>query len=264
MDVVDVHENIVTRELTSTAISSVVVKAESINSMDGRVASLVVDDLSGRNIVANDIVSHGNIHSQTLNVTSVQVVLSRREPYPVHPKYGCITWIVCARVDVGGAGRCVVIGRRRFGRIMVSDKHPFGRRQNINVHASSSDRWIKCEYKSYRCTHGGSSNDMKTRPYELYPCIQFYHVRYCRYIRTLRCGVLTDDSAVTIASGTFDAQAAYAKFGDTGTSLSTERLSTRDGDIINLRTANAIVNSIEAEEVSIPHIVSRWRVHFHW
>jgi hypothetical protein len=39
-------------------------------------------------------------------------------------------------------------------------------------------------------------------------------------------------------------------------------LSTRDGDIINLRTANAIVNSIEAEEVSIPHIVSRWRVHF--
>jgi Holliday junction resolvasome RuvABC ATP-dependent DNA helicase subunit len=96
MDVVDVHENIVTRELTSTAISSVVVKAESINSMDCRVASLVVDDLSGRNIVANDIVSHGNIHSQTLNVTSVQVVLSRREPYPVHPKYGCITWIVCA------------------------------------------------------------------------------------------------------------------------------------------------------------------------
>jgi hypothetical protein len=50
------------------------VKAESINSMDCRVASLVVDDLSGRNItVANDIVSHGNIHSQTLNVTSVQV-----------------------------------------------------------------------------------------------------------------------------------------------------------------------------------------------
>jgi hypothetical protein len=41
---------------------------------------------------------------------------------------------------------------------------------------------------------------------------------------TLRCGVLTtDDSAVTIASGTFDAQAAYAKFGDTETSLSTER-----------------------------------------
>jgi hypothetical protein len=40
------------------------------------------------------------------------------------------------------------------------------------------------------------------------------------------------------------------------TSLSTERLSTRDGDIINLRTANAIVNSIEAEEVSIPGTLS--------
>jgi hypothetical protein len=37
MDVVDVTcENIVTRELTSTAISSVVVKAESINSMECR------------------------------------------------------------------------------------------------------------------------------------------------------------------------------------------------------------------------------------
>jgi hypothetical protein len=43
----------VTRELTSTAISSVV-KAESINSMDCRVASLVVDDLSGRNITAKE------------------------------------------------------------------------------------------------------------------------------------------------------------------------------------------------------------------
>jgi hypothetical protein len=44
-----------------------------IDQFNGRSASLVVD-LSGRNItVANDIVSHGNIHSQTLNVTSVQV-----------------------------------------------------------------------------------------------------------------------------------------------------------------------------------------------
>jgi hypothetical protein len=91
MDVVDVTcENIVTRELTSTAISSVVVKAESINSMDGRVASLVVDDLSGRNItVANDIVSHGNIHSNSKCYISSSRY-SRRRPYRCIRNTRCI------------------------------------------------------------------------------------------------------------------------------------------------------------------------------
>jgi hypothetical protein len=124
----------------------------------------------------------------------------------------------------------------------------------------SSDRWIKCEYRKAIDVHtqGITSNDINSATIRTSDIHQFITSGTVDISGTLRCGVLTtDDSAVTIASGTFDAQAAYAKFGDTeGTSLSTERLSTRDGDIINLRTANAIVNSIEAEEVSIPGTLS--------
>jgi cytoskeletal protein CcmA (bactofilin family) len=307
MDVVDVTcENIVTRELTSTAISSVVVKAESINSMDCRVASLVVDDLSGRNItVANDIVSHGNIHSQTLNVTSVQVGTLDGDRIGASEIHGVSMTSdrihsqtletdqissqssATRTLDVTGDARlggvldvsrelhvpvahiqtCIVgdlnADQMHVNTVDVTDIRSVGV-ETINVHASTvvTDGLNANTVEAIDVhTQGITSNDIENSA-----TIRTSDIHVSNSITsgtvdisgTLRCGVLTtDDSAVTIASGTFDAQAAYAKFGDTeSTSLSTERLSTRDGDIINLRTANAIVNSIEAEEVSIPGTLS--------